>query len=64
MEELLTKVDVARALRTTTRSIDNWIAAGTAPPSFKMGKLRRFPRSGLAAWMAARLAAGSLEKAA
>jgi excisionase family DNA binding protein len=55
-EEFLTKQEIAKELKTSTRNIDYMIADGTAPQSFKIGKLRRFTRSGFNSWLESKIA--------
>lgn len=37
MSEFLTKSDIARGRRVTTRTVDNWVRRGLLPPPIKFG---------------------------
>ena len=56
---LMTKSEVARTLRCTVRTVENMMTAGVAPPSVKLGRMRRFPVCAFEEWLSARLAASN-----
>jgi excisionase family DNA binding protein len=43
--------DVADLLNVPRSTVHHWVAAKQAPPSFKIGKHRRFDRSEVMAWI-------------
>jgi excisionase family DNA binding protein len=51
---LMTKSEVAERLQCTPRTVDNLLANGQAPPSVKIGRLRRFPVEGFDEWLRAK----------
>ena len=56
IERLLDPDEVAKLGGFTRRYLEMLVKDGTAPPSFKIGKLRRFPESGYRRWIAEKLA--------
>ncbi|GAB3062683.1 hypothetical protein GCM10027053_26360 [Intrasporangium mesophilum] len=48
---LLTVKDVAQILCVPLSTVHHWAAHGEGPPSFKVGKHRRFDASLVAAWI-------------
>lgn len=61
---LLDPVQVAERLGTTLRNLQYMETRGEAPPSIKIGKLRRYPDDGIDAWIDAKLAASLQQSAA
>lgn len=49
--QLLTVEDVARILCVPLSTVHHWAAHGDGPPSFKVGKHRRFDAAAVAAWI-------------
>jgi excisionase family DNA binding protein len=43
--------DVARLLHVPASTVHHWVATCQAPPSFKIGKHRRFERNDVLAWI-------------
>lgn len=54
-DSLLTKNDVAALMGIGLTTLDHHIAAGIAPPSFRLGRRRVFPLSEYRSWVATRL---------
>jgi excisionase family DNA binding protein len=50
---LLTDREVAELVGVTGKTIRNWADAGTFPAGIKMGRLRRWRRADVLAWIAA-----------
>ena len=50
---VLTADELARALKCSRTSIDAMAREGSLPPAAKVGRLLRWPRSVIAAWLAA-----------
>ena len=50
-EPLMTVDALAEYLGVPKRSVYSWLRDGTAPPSFKVGKYRRFRRADIDAWL-------------
>jgi excisionase family DNA binding protein len=50
-DRLLNPNETAHRLGFTRRHLEHMITAGTAPPSVKLGRLRRFPESKLSQWI-------------
>ncbi len=53
----LTSVEMAARLNVSAATLARRIADGTAPPSYKIGKLRRFPEAAFEDWLAKQQAA-------
>lgn len=49
---LLTAADVSEILGVPVSTVHHWAARGDGPPSFKIGKHRRFNADAVAAWLA------------
>lgn len=49
--KLLTAQDVARILCVPLSTLHHWAVRGEGPPSFKVGKHRRFDAAVVAAWL-------------
>jgi excisionase family DNA binding protein len=49
--------ETALRLGVSLATLHRWLANGTAPPSYRRGKSRRFPVDKLEAWLAAQQAA-------
>ncbi|KRE56415.1 helix-turn-helix domain-containing protein [Phycicoccus sp. Soil748] len=49
---LLTVEDVAEILCVPLSTVHHWAVRGEGPPSFKVGKHRRFDAAVVAAWLA------------
>ena len=49
--KLLRVTDVAEILEVPVSTVHHWVARGEGPPSFKVGKHRRFDASAVAAWL-------------
>jgi len=43
--------DVAELLGVSESTVHHWVGRGQSPPSFKVGKHRRFERSDVMAWI-------------
>jgi excisionase family DNA binding protein len=56
-DRLLRPDETANRLGCTRRTLEKRIALGDAPPSIRLGRLRRFPESALNDWIAGKLAA-------
>lgn len=53
--ELLTRAEVARMLRVSTPTLSRWAAAGEGPPVVWLaGRVPRYDRAAVVAWLAAR----------
>ena len=52
-EEIMTRDQVAAFLGTSPRNITTRVALGEMPAGLKIGKLRRWPKSAILAWVAA-----------
>ncbi|MGL5824341.1 MAG: helix-turn-helix transcriptional regulator [Nocardioides sp.] len=50
---LLTVADVAAILSVPASTVHHWAVRGQGPPSFKVGKHRRFDAATVAAWIEA-----------
>ena len=50
---LLTKAEVAVALRCSTKTVDRWVADGLMPPPRRFGSTRRWSRKDLNDWLEA-----------
>ncbi len=50
---LLCSAEVAEILSVPVSTVQHWAARGEGPPSFKVGKHRRFTAEAVAAWLAA-----------
>lgn len=50
-EPLMTIDDLAEYLVVPKRTVYSWLREGTAPPSRKVGKYRRFRRGDVDAWL-------------
>lgn len=48
---LLTAQDVAKILSVPLSTLHHWAVRGEGPPSFKVGKHRRFDAAVVAAWL-------------
>lgn len=48
---LLTAPDVAQVLGVPTSTVYGWALRGEGPPSFKVGKHRRFDAAAVAEWL-------------
>jgi predicted DNA-binding transcriptional regulator AlpA len=61
--DMLTKVELARALNVSTRTIDRWIAEGSGPPYIRLprGRLRWRWRD-VRAWLDARRVTGESDQ--
>ncbi len=57
MERLLDGNETAKRLGCTRRHLERMLLQGDAPPSVRLGRLRRFPESALDTWIAQRLEA-------
>lgn len=53
--ELLTSEEAAELLRVSPRSLNNMRSRGGGPPYVKLGRLVRYDRRRLAAWIEARV---------
>ena len=49
--QLLTAQDVAKILSVPLSTLHHWAVRGEGPPSFKVGKHRRFDAAVVAAWL-------------
>lgn len=49
--KLLTAQDVAKILSVPLSTLHHWAVRGEGPPSFKVGKHRRFDAAIVAAWL-------------
>lgn len=50
-DDMLTRVELAKALRVSTRTVDKWIAEGTAPRYTRLpGGMIRFRWADVVAW--------------
>lgn len=49
--ELLTVRDVAEILHVPISTVHHWAVRGDGPPSFKVGKHRRFDAAVVASWL-------------
>ncbi len=49
--ELLTVRDVAEILHVPISTVHHWAVRGDGPPSFKVGKHRRFDAGAVASWL-------------
>lgn len=49
--KLLRVTDVAEILEVPLSTVYHWVARGEGPPSFKVGKHRRFDAAEVAAWL-------------
>jgi excisionase family DNA binding protein len=49
--KLLTAQDVAKILSVPLSTLHHWAVRGEGPPSFKVGKHRRFDAAVVAAWL-------------
>ncbi len=49
--DLLTVRDVAEILQVPVSTVHHWAVRGDGPPSFKVGKHRRFDAAVVAAWL-------------
>lgn len=49
--KLLRVTDVAEILEVPVSTVHHWVARGEGPPSFKVGKHRRFDAAAVAAWL-------------
>lgn len=49
--KLLTAQDVAKILSVPLSTLHHWAVRGEGPPSFKVGKHRRFDAAVVAAWI-------------
>lgn len=49
--KLLTAQDVAKILSVPLSTLHHWAVRGKGPPSFKVGKHRRFDAAAVAAWL-------------
>jgi len=54
---LLDPAEVAKRLGCSRRQVEVMVKAGEAPPNFTIGRLRRFPESGVSQWIADRMSA-------
>ena len=55
--KLLTVKDVAAIMHVPLSTVHHWALRGDGPPSFKIGKHRRYDADVVAAWLAERKAA-------
>jgi len=55
-ERLLSGDEIADRAGITRRYLEMMVKDGRGPPSFKLGRLRRFPETGYARWIADKLA--------
>jgi len=51
---MMTVKEVARALKTSERSVWRWSGTGVLPPGIKIGGVVRWPRKGIDDWVAKR----------
>lgn len=51
--QFMTVQEVAELLQVPVSTVYHWAAYGEGPPSFKVGKHRRFKASAVAAWLEA-----------
>lgn len=49
--KLLRVADVAQILEVPVSTVHHWVARGEGPPSFKIGKHRRFDAAAVAEWL-------------
>lgn len=49
--KLLRVTDVAEILEVPVSTVHHWVARGEGPPSFKVGKHRRFDAAAVAEWL-------------
>lgn len=49
--KLLRVTDVAEILEVPISTVHHWVARGEGPPSFKVGKHRRFDAAAVAKWL-------------
>ncbi len=54
LERLLTREDLATALQVTTRHLSAMVARGELPEPIRFGRLVRWPKSAIDAWIEAR----------
>jgi excisionase family DNA binding protein len=59
MERLLDGNETAQRLGCTRRHLERLLAQGDAPPSVRLGRLRRFSESALDTWIAQRVEAAA-----
>ncbi len=55
--QLLTVKDVAEIMHVPLSTVHHWALRGDGPPSFKIGKHRRYDADAVARWLADRKAA-------
>lgn len=56
-EMFLLEEEIAARVRVTKRCLQYWRASGEGPPFIKLGKLVRYPESGLDIWLASKFEA-------
>lgn len=56
--QFMTVQEVAQLLQVPVSTVYHWAAYGDGPPSFKVGKHRRFKAAAVAEWLAAAEARG------
>lgn len=49
--QLLAVPDVAKILGVPVSTVHHWVTRGEGPPSFKVGKHRRFDAAAVAEWL-------------
>lgn len=57
--QFMTVQEVAKLLQVPVSTVYHWAAYGEGPPSFKVGKHRRFKAAAVAAWLEAAEARGA-----
>lgn len=55
-EKMLSSRDIAEILQVNPKSVERWARRGEFPAGIVCGRLRRWPRSLLERWIAARVA--------